>query len=250
MLGYHRSANRYIGALDSSNEPRAPSWQHGVGTLVDNTGGFGALPGPHHGRRRHKRHGHKLGHPPALGDLEGIWGALMQHRTEGGFPMVHKGFHLGRPPGAHGNTGPGAAGMPGKDPPPGGFRFGGKNFSGGKPSAHLYTHHLAQAGVKTRKHLGFVPRSHPPTRASLPMSNPMMMSDPMLSDPMLSGLEGPYTSTVTTFGGAMDDIVSVGSSVLDAANAKADKLQNALYLIIGLSGIAALTGVVTIFRRR
>lgn len=242
MMTYRSSAGRYIGALDSSVEPRASSWQHPVGTLVDNTGGFGALPGPHHKRRRHKRHGHKLEHPPALGDLEGVWGALMEHRTKGGFPMVHKGFHLGRPPGAHGNTGPGAAGMPGRDPPVGGFRLGGKNFAAGKPSAHLYTHHLAHAGVKTRKHLGFVPRSHPPTRASLPML-------PMMSDPMMSGLEGPYTSTVTTFGGALDDIVSGASSVLNVANAKAEKLQNAIYILLGLSGLAAFTGVINTLRK-
>lgn len=228
MLGYHRSANRYIGALDSSNEPRAPSWQHGVGTTVNN-----AVDG--------------------FGDLEGVWGTLMRGakgvaksaipRLPGlpKFPMVHKGFHKGRPPGAHGNTGPGAAGMPGKDPPEGGFRRGGKNFAR-KPTAGLYTHHLRHAGVKTRKHRGFVPRIHPQKQN--------MLGDPMLSDPMLSGLSGPYTSTVTTFGGALDDVVSGAGALVDAANAKAEKLQNALYLIIGLSGIAALTGVVTTFRRR
>lgn len=218
MMTYRTVAGRYIGALDSTVEPRASSWQHPVGTTVNN-----AVDG--------------------FGDLEGVWNAMKRGREKGGFPMVHKGFHLGRPPGAHGNTGPGAAGEPGKDPPVGGFRKGGQNFAR-KPSAGLYTHHLKHAGVRTRKHLGFVPRIHPQKRNARPM-----LSDPMLSDPML-GFAGPYTSTVTTFGGAMDDIVSAGSAVLDVANAKADKLQNALYVILGLSGIAALTGVVTTFRRR
>ena len=49
---------------------------------------------------------------------------------------------------------------------------------------------------------------------------------------------------------ALDDVVSGASAVLDVANAKAEKLQNALYLIIGLSSVAAITGAVTVFRRR
>jgi hypothetical protein len=204
---------------------------------VNNTDGFGDLEGARHKRHHHKRRHH--GKPPGFGDLEGIWGTLKRGATSlaksaiprlPGFPMIHKGFHLGRKPGAHGNTGAGGAGMPGRDPPVGGFRRGGKNFRGKPPVAATYLKHLGLGNVHSRKHLGFAPRVRP-----------ISFGD---------DLSGPYTSTETNFGGALDDVVSGASAVLDVANAKAEKLQNALYLIIGLSSVAAITGAVTVFRRR
>ena len=46
--------------------------------------------------------------------------------------------------------------------------------------------------------------------------------------------------------GALDDI---GSGVAKIFDAKTKKLENALMLIIGLSGVAALTGIVGLIKR-
>lgn len=51
-------------------------------------------------------------------------------------------------------------------------------------------------------------------------------------------------------GNVLDTIVGGVTGAVDSATARADKLQNALYIILGLSGIAAATGLLSAFRRR
>lgn len=86
------------------------------------------------------------------------------------------------------------------------------------------------------KRPGFKPRRRHMHRPGHPAiggtARPLMLADSGLGD------------------GVLDSIGSGAVSLVDAVNAKTDRLQNALYLIIGLSGISALAGTVQLLRRR
>ena len=50
-------------------------------------------------------------------------------------------------------------------------------------------------------------------------------------------------------GDVWDDVMAAGKPLLATVEEKGQKLENALKLIIGLSGVAALTGVISLIRR-
>lgn len=49
--------------------------------------------------------------------------------------------------------------------------------------------------------------------------------------------------------GPLDTIVGAGKSAVDTFNKKTERLENALTIIIGLSGVAAITGILGVIRR-
>ena len=58
-----------------------------------------------------------------------------------------------------------------------------------------------------------------------------------------------YPSTKTTLGDMDGPLEDIGIGVMKIVDTKTKRLENALTLIIGLSGIAAITGIASLIKR-